>query len=114
MPLEPQGFASAHAELAAAVMSDIRPLAPMLATPLSGVFSETAAVEHSPPDKVIGWLPEPLIRPSANERDGYVPNVVYSCRSLVHGGQLVIPYGISNYATPFATLGLDQVLAAME
>jgi predicted GH43/DUF377 family glycosyl hydrolase len=66
------------------------------------------------PAKVIGRLPEPLIKPNANERDGYVPNVVYSCGSLVHGGQLVIPYGISDYATTFATLPLAQVLAAME
>jgi len=59
-------------------------------------------------------LSEPLIKPNVNERDGYVPNVVYSCGSLVHGRLLVIPYGISDYATTFATLPLDQVLAAME
>jgi predicted GH43/DUF377 family glycosyl hydrolase len=66
------------------------------------------------PTKVIGRLAEPLIKPNAKERDGYVPNVVYSCGSLVHNGQLVIPYGISDYATTFATLPLKQVLAAME
>ena len=66
------------------------------------------------PTKVIGRLPEPLIKPNAKERDGYVPNVVYSCGSLVHNGRLVIPYGISDYATTFATLPLEQVLAAME
>jgi predicted GH43/DUF377 family glycosyl hydrolase len=66
------------------------------------------------PTKVVGRLPEPLIKPNATERDGYVPNVVYSCGSLVHNGQLVIPYGISDYATTFATLPLAQVLAAME
>jgi len=42
------------------------------------------------------------------------PNVVYSCGSLVHGKQLIIPYGISDYATTFATIPLEQVLAAME
>jgi predicted GH43/DUF377 family glycosyl hydrolase len=66
------------------------------------------------PTRVIGRLPQPLIKPNAKERDGYVPNVVYSCGSLVHNGQLVIPYGISDYATTFATLPLIQVLAAME
>ena len=65
------------------------------------------------PTKVIGCLPEPLIKPNANERDGYVPNV-YSCGSLAHGRRLVIPYGISDYATTFATLPLDRVLAALE
>jgi predicted GH43/DUF377 family glycosyl hydrolase len=71
-------------------------------------------LDRDDPTKVIGRLPEPLIKPNVNERDGYVPNVVYSCGSLVHGKQLVIPYGISDYATTFATLPLDQVLAAME
>jgi predicted GH43/DUF377 family glycosyl hydrolase len=71
-------------------------------------------LDRDDPTKVIGRLPEPLIKPNANERDGYVPNVVYSCGSLVHGRRLVIPYGISDYATTFATLPLDQVLAAME
>ena len=59
-------------------------------------------LDRDDPTKVIGRLPEPLIKPNANERDGYVPNVVYSCGSLVHGGQLVIPYAISDYATTFA------------
>jgi len=71
-------------------------------------------LDRDDPTKVIGRLPEPLLKPNASERDGYVPNVVYSCGSLVHGRQLVIPYGISDYATTFATLPLDQVLAAME
>jgi len=71
-------------------------------------------LDRDDPAKVIGRLPEPLIKPNANERDGYVPNVVYSCGSLVNNGQLIIPYGISDYATTFATIPLDQVLAAME
>lgn len=71
-------------------------------------------LDRDDPTKVIGRLPEPLIKPNSNERDGYVPNVVYSCGSLVHGDQLVIPYGISDYATTFATLPIAQVLAAME
>jgi predicted GH43/DUF377 family glycosyl hydrolase len=71
-------------------------------------------LDRNDPTKVIGRLPEPLIKPNANERDGYVPNVVYSCGSLVHNKQLIIPYGISDYATTFATIPLEQVLAAME
>lgn len=66
------------------------------------------------PTKVVGRLREPLIKPNENEREGYVPNVVYSCGSLLHGRQLVIPYAMSDYATTFATLGLDEVLAVME
>jgi predicted GH43/DUF377 family glycosyl hydrolase len=71
-------------------------------------------LDRDDPTKVLGRLPMPLIQPNSSERDGYVPNVVYSCGSLVHGKQLVIPYGISDYATTFATVPLDQVLAAME
>lgn len=66
------------------------------------------------PAKVIGRLREPLITPNEDEREGYVPNVVYSCGALLHGRQLVIPYGLSDYATTFATVSLDEVLPAME
>jgi predicted GH43/DUF377 family glycosyl hydrolase len=71
-------------------------------------------LDRDDPTKVIGRLREPLIKPNKDEREGYVPNVVYSCGSLVHGGQLIIPYGMSDYATTFATLPLNEVLAAME
>ena len=66
------------------------------------------------PTKVIGRLREPLIKPNENEREGYVPNVVYSCGSLLHGKTLIIPYAMSDYATTFATLSVDDVLAGME
>jgi predicted GH43/DUF377 family glycosyl hydrolase len=66
------------------------------------------------PTKVIGRLREPLIKPNKDEREGYVPNVVYSCGSLLHGRQLIIPYGMSDYATTFASVPLEEVLAAME
>jgi len=66
------------------------------------------------PTKLIGRLREPLIKPNENEREGYVPNVVYSCGSLLHGRQFVIPYAMSDYAATFATLSLDDVLSAME
>jgi predicted GH43/DUF377 family glycosyl hydrolase len=71
-------------------------------------------LDRDDPTKVIGRLREPLIKPNENEREGYVPNVVYSCGSLLRGQQLIIPYAMSDYATTFATLPLDEVLAAME
>jgi predicted GH43/DUF377 family glycosyl hydrolase len=71
-------------------------------------------LDHDDPTRVIGRLPEPLIAPSASEREGYVPNVVYSCGGLLHGRRLIIPYGISDYATTFATVSLDGLLAAMK
>ena len=66
------------------------------------------------PAKVIGRLREPLLKPNQNEREGYVPNVVYTCGALVHNGELIIPYGLADHATGFATVPLAEVLAAME
>ncbi|HXJ95485.1 MAG TPA: glycoside hydrolase family 130 protein [Terriglobia bacterium] len=71
-------------------------------------------LDRDDPTQVIGRLREPLIAPNENEREGYVPNVVYSCGSLLHGRRLIVPYGISDCATTFATLSIDEVLAAME
>lgn len=66
------------------------------------------------PRKVIGRLREPLIKPNRSEREGYVPNVVYTCGALLHRGELIIPYGHADHATGFATAKLADVLAAME
>ncbi len=65
------------------------------------------------PTRVIGRLREPLLSPNEIEREGYVPNVVYSCGSLLHGRELIIPYAMSDSATSFATVSLDELLAAM-
>jgi|SRR5271165_542824 len=71
-------------------------------------------LDRDDPTKVIGQLREPLIQPNQNEREGYVPNVVYTCGALVHQGRLIIPYGLADHATGFATVPLDEVLAAMK
>lgn len=63
---------------------------------------------------MIGRVREPLLRPDQNEREGYVPNVVYTCGALLHDGELIIPYGLADHATGFATVALDEVLAAMQ
>jgi predicted GH43/DUF377 family glycosyl hydrolase len=65
------------------------------------------------PYKVIGRLREPLMRPEGIEREGYVPNVLYTCGALVHGGQLVLPYGMSDRVTGFALIPLKEILAAL-
>jgi predicted GH43/DUF377 family glycosyl hydrolase len=58
----------------------------------------------------IGRLEEPLLIPNPDEREGYVPNVVYSCGSIINNGQLVIPYGLSDYSSSFATVDLRMLL----
>jgi len=70
-------------------------------------------LDHDNPGKVIGRLREPLLKPDQKERKGYVPNVVYTCGTLLHNGELIIPYGMADHATGFATVPLDEVLAAM-
>lgn len=62
------------------------------------------------PTKEIGRLKEPLLIPNKDEREGYVPNVLYSCGALIHNDELVIPYGLSDYASTFATVNLEKLL----
>jgi predicted GH43/DUF377 family glycosyl hydrolase len=71
-------------------------------------------LDRDDPTKLIGRLVKPLIEPNENEREGYVPNVVYSCGSLLLGRRLIIPYGTADHATTFATVTLDEILNAME
>ena len=70
-------------------------------------------LDKKDPTKVLARMTEPLLHPSENERDGYVPNVVYSCGALVHERMLLLPYGVADNFTAFATASVDDVLAAM-
>ena len=65
------------------------------------------------PSRVIGRLNKPLLTPNENEREGYVPNVVYSCGSVIHNGHLVLPYAMSDFATTFATVPMDELISTM-
>ena len=66
------------------------------------------------PSRVIGSLHDPLLVPNESERNGYVPNVVYSCGSILHNGVLVIPYALSDQISAIATIRLDDLIAAMQ
>ncbi|MGY2736914.1 glycoside hydrolase family 130 protein [Sphingomonas sp. UYP23] len=66
------------------------------------------------PSKLLGRLSTPLIRPDPCDTDGYVPNVLYSCGAMVHQRTLLLPYAIADSFTTFASVPLDQLLAAME
>ena len=65
------------------------------------------------PQRLIAALPEPLLLADESERNGYVPNVVYSCGSLLHGGTVVLPYGCSDSSVRIATVDLAQLLAEL-
>jgi predicted GH43/DUF377 family glycosyl hydrolase len=62
------------------------------------------------PIRVIGHLDEPLLSPDADEREGYVPNVVYSCGSMIHGEHLILPYGFADVGAGVATIPLADLL----
>ncbi|HXP90381.1 MAG TPA: glycoside hydrolase family 130 protein [Fibrobacteria bacterium] len=66
------------------------------------------------PTRIIGRLREPLLSPEGTEREGYVPNVVYSCGSLLHRDHLILPYAMSDKATSIASVRLDELLAALK
>jgi predicted GH43/DUF377 family glycosyl hydrolase len=65
------------------------------------------------PSRVVGELTEPLLSPTVDERDGYVPNVVYSCGAMRHGDQLIIPFAAADSHTMFATVSIPALLEAL-
>lgn len=72
-----------------------------------------ALLDLNDPRKVLGRLPQPLLTPEGLEREGYVPNVVYSCGSLIHGRTLILPYAMSDKASAVVSLSLDELLTAL-
>ena len=66
------------------------------------------------PEKEIGRLNKPLLVPNSEEREGYVPNVVYSCGSMIHNNDLILPYAMSDYGSTFATLDFRELLNALK
>ena len=66
--------------------------------------------ELNDPEKEIGRLKTPLLASNNEEREGYVPNVVYSCGSIIHNKSLIIPYAMSDYASTYATVDLNELL----
>lgn len=67
-------------------------------------------LDRDDPSKVIARLPEPLLSPNESEREGYVPNVVYSCGGLIHRERLVLPYAMSDSRTGFATVRVEDLI----
>jgi predicted GH43/DUF377 family glycosyl hydrolase len=72
-----------------------------------------ALLDLNDPSRVVGRLRDPLLGPEEDEREGYVPNVVYSCGALIHSGRLVLPYAVSDTATRFATIDVAELLNAL-
>jgi predicted GH43/DUF377 family glycosyl hydrolase len=70
--------------------------------------------ELNNPENEIGRLKTPLLSPNSEEREGYVPNVVYSCGSIIHNRTLIVPYGMSDYASTYATVDLNELLTELK
>lgn len=66
------------------------------------------------PRRVVGRLREPLLAPEGSQREGYVPNVVYSCGAMVNGNDLVLPYGMSDAAVGIAIVSLSDLVAELQ
>ena len=70
-------------------------------------------LDRNDPSIVIGRLEEPLLTANENEREGYVPNVVYSCGGAIHGDDLIIPYAMSDQASSIAKVNLNDLLTEL-
>ncbi|NOU48050.1 MAG: glycosidase [Bacteroidales bacterium] len=66
------------------------------------------------PEIEIGRLAEPLMVPNEVEREGYVPNVIYSCGSIIHNDELIIPYAMSDHSSTYATVKIKELLLALK
>ncbi len=76
------------------------------------IWAELLDIED--PSKVIGRLDEPILTPDEHERDGYVPNVVYSCGSMIHDDALIVPYGIADQRCRVATVSIPELLSQLK
>jgi len=72
-----------------------------------------ALLDKRDPSKVLARSSEPLLRPELSEREGYVPNVVYTCGAMTHNDQLILPYAVSDTYSNFATIQISALLQSM-
>jgi predicted GH43/DUF377 family glycosyl hydrolase len=73
-----------------------------------------ALLDKNDPSKVLARSREPLLRPEPSEREGYVPNVVYTCGAMRHKGAIILPYAVSDTFSSFATIKISALLQAMK
>jgi predicted GH43/DUF377 family glycosyl hydrolase len=73
-----------------------------------------ALLDKNDPSKVLARSPEPLLRPEPSEREGYVPNVVYTCGAMRHNDQIILPYAVSDTFSNFATIKISALMQALK
>jgi len=72
-----------------------------------------ALLDKMDPSKVLARSREPLVQPELSEREGYVPNVVYTCGAMRHNDQIILPYAVSDTFSNFATIKISVLLETM-
>jgi predicted GH43/DUF377 family glycosyl hydrolase len=72
-----------------------------------------ALLDKRDPSRVLARSSEPLLRPEPSEREGYVPNVVYTCGAMPHNNQLILPYAVSDTYSNFATIQISALMRSM-
>lgn len=82
--------------------------------PLRKYVLSATLLDINNPEKVLASLSKPLISPNSSEREGYVPNVVYTCGLIYYGDKLFIPYAMSDSATSFVTVDLNLLLKELQ
>lgn len=78
--------------------------------PMRTYVMSALLLDKDNPSKIIGYLPEPLLSPNDDEREGYVPNVIYSCGSMIFNDALIIPYAMSDSATSVAVMPVKELM----
>jgi predicted GH43/DUF377 family glycosyl hydrolase len=73
-----------------------------------------ALLDKNDPSKILARSSEPLLRPDPSEREGYVPNVVYTCGAMRHNNQIILPYAVSDTFSNFATIDIASLMRTME
>jgi predicted GH43/DUF377 family glycosyl hydrolase len=66
------------------------------------------------PSKVIGQLSKPLLSPTEEEREGYVPNVLYTCGAIIHNEEVIIPYSMSDTSSAIAVISVKELLSRLK
>jgi predicted GH43/DUF377 family glycosyl hydrolase len=70
-------------------------------------------LDKDDPRRVLGRTAHPIVSPSDEDREGYVPNVVYTCGALAYGRRLFMPYGVADSSVAFCFVDIDELLASM-
>jgi predicted GH43/DUF377 family glycosyl hydrolase len=81
--------------------------------PVRNYCIRACLLDKADPTKVLGRMASPLLRTSQDERDGYVPNVIYSCGALVSGRTMILPFAVADSFTTFATVSVDLLFTDM-